>query len=552
MSEAEEKKLEATVNEEIANAERLLSRPVGDLRMVLDELQVNHTGVLEKSEMVSLAREKLSALSTESVKSLMKMLKRIDAEYAESIATKRAQGELVEKSTIVNHLLCGLWKKLGFMFNDGFVRRYRPDAGVESKTPVLDWVAARDFSLEQPHKMVTPGEVVSVSKWKFRQKMAWFNKQVEKMRIKWEHGHVKVKVRRSRLLEDSFNVFRKLSPNDMHRIFRFEFVGEAGIDAGGLAREWFHIVSDTIFNVDFGLFEYSGVDNLCYQINPSSGIANELHLHYFQFAGRMLGKALFDRQLCSAHMAMPLYKHIIAWPISMKDMDFVDAELAKNLRSLLEMEDVQYLYLDFTTGVREFGETKTIELKPGGADIELTNDNRVEYLNLMLKHVMFDRAHTQLGHFLKGFYEVIPIELLQVFDYRELELLLCGLPQIDVADWRSNTLYRGKYKPKGLNHKVIKWFWEVVDEIDESERARLLQFATGTSRVPVQGFCALQSNDGNIKKFTIESIEFKDSVYPKAHTCFNRIELPLYKSKQDLKTYVLQAINLEICGFGAE
>merc|ERR1712146_676352 len=138
---------------------------------------------------------------------------------------------------------------------------------------------------------------------------------------------------------------------------------------------------------------------------------------------------------------------------------------------------------------------------------ELTNENREEYLRLQLKHIMFDRADEQLAYFLKGFYEVVPHQLLQVFDYRELELLLCGLPTIDLTDWRENTLYRGKYKGKGTSHKIIKWFCEMLEEAEENERARLLQFATGTSRVPVQGFCALQSNDGNIKRFTIDSID---------------------------------------------
>lgn len=202
--------------------------------------------------------------------------------------------------------------------------------------------------------------------------------------------------------------------------------------------------------------------------------------------------------------------------------------------------------------MREFGVTRTIPLKPGGEDIELSNENRDEYLELILKYKMLDRVAQQLAFFLRGFYEVVPLPLISVFDYQELELLLCGLPKIEVDDWLRNTKYRGAYAASGHNHKVVRWFWEVVRELNDTDRAKLLQFATGTSRVPVQGFEALQGNDGNIKLFTIDSVKFEDSVFPKAHTCFNRIELPLYNNKDEMKKFMMQAIALEACGFAIE
>lgn len=141
-----------------------------------------------------------------------------------------------------------------------------------------------------------------------------------------------------------------------------------------------------------------------------------------------------------------------------------------------------------------------------------------------------------------GFYDVIPQPLLSIFDHREIELVLCGLPNIDKADWQKNTLYAGMYESKGNKHKVIEWFWKLVDELDDTMAARLLQFSTGTARVPIQGFKLLQGRDGDVRKFTITSVKMKDSVFPKAHTCFNRIELPLYASYADCKRYVTDAV----------
>ena len=118
---------------------------------------------------------------------------------------------------------------------------------------------------------------------------------------------------------------------------------------------------------------------------------------------------------------------------------------------------------------------------------------------------MLDSIKPQLEKFLTGFHEVLPPELLCVFDYQELELLMCGVPEINVLDWKKNTEYLGVYN-RVRDHKVIVWFWEAVGAMSAEERVRLLQFVTGSGRLPVHGFKALQSNDGNFRRFNIQSI----------------------------------------------
>ena len=144
--------------------------------------------------------------------------------------------------------------------------------------------------------------------------------------------------------------------------------------------------------------------------------------------------------------------------------------------------------------------------------------------------------------------QVIPQELLLVFDYQELELVLCGVPEIDVDDWERNTALSD-----GFPHNLSRWFWEVVRSFSYEERARLLQFATGSSRVPVQGFKALTSYDGRLCQFTLRHVPFdQDHAYPRAHTCFNRIDLPEYKNKEQLEEILLLVINMEVTGFTDE
>jgi hypothetical protein len=217
---------------------------------------------------------------------------------------------------------------------------------------------------------------------------------------------------------------------------------------------------------------------------------------------------------------------------------------------LLDLDDVSVCDLDFTVSIEQLGEHKEEELKPDGANCTVTNDNLEEYLSLQCKYRLLDRVKEQVKHLLLGFYDVIEEPLLSVFDFQELELLLCGLPDIDVKDWMVNSEYTGEYEKKGASSKVCKWFWEVVGEdFDVEQRARLLQFTTGTSGVPAAGFSSLQGNDGNIRKFTINSITKQASIFPRAHTCFNRIDLPVYDSKKELQKYLTLAIQMECTGF---
>lgn len=415
----------------------------------------------------------------------------------------------------------------------------------------LRLVRAQDAVMEArvPETHVGFQDLTRVNAQTFEQKSEWFRNQCSILRVPWDIEHQHLKVRRSNLLEDSMTAFRAVPAEKCRQIFRFEFIGEPGIDAGGVAREWFHLVSEQLFNPDFALFAYGAVDQMCCQISPHSVLVED-HLQYFHFAGRLLGKALFDGQLVQAHLVRPIYKHLLGWPLLFSDLEQVDHETYNGLLQMLELDDVSVCCVDFTVTEERFGAAETIDLKPGGADIDVTNDNVGEYLEALLRYRLCGRVQAQLTALLAGFYEVVPEPLLSVFDFQELELLLCGLPTIDLDDWRRHTEYVGEYERRKANHQVIQWFWSVVEnDFTPEQQARLLQFVTGTSGVPAQGFGVLQGNDGNIRKFTVNSLPVESAIFPRAHTCFNRIDLPLYKSKRDLKTHLALAVQLEATGF---
>jgi len=233
-----------------------------------------------------------------------------------------------------------------------------------------------------------------------------------------------------------------------------------------------------------------------------------------------MGKAMFDNQLIVCHMVKHLYKHILGWPIHFKDLESVDEECYNNLKQLHTNaesgDDVSMLCLDFTTTTEIMGVKKEVELVQGGKDIEVTNDNFPEYIEAMLKYKLMDCIKPQLNALLLGFYDVIPEPLMTIFDFQELELCMCGLPTIDMEDWKNETEYTGEYEEVGAGHPTVAWFWETVESWDAEMKARLLQFVTGTSGVPARGFGVLQGSDGNIRKFTIEGVSLRSSLYPRA------------------------------------
>merc|ERR1712232_455836 len=187
-----------------------------------------------------------------------------------------------------------------------------------------------------------------------------------------------------------------------------------------------------------------------------------------------------------------------------------------------------------------------------GSEKEVTNDNFPEYLEACLKFRMLERVKPQLKELMLGFFDVIPEPLLTIFDFQELELIMCGLPVIDMEDWKRYTEYSGECDEDGPDHEICQWFWEIVGEFDQEMKARLLQFVTGTSGVPSRGFGVLQGNDGNVRKFTVHGVTVGVCLYPRAHTCFNRIDLPLYQDKDEMREKLNIAVTMVATGFDIE
>ncbi len=400
--------------------------------------------------------------------------------------------------------------------------------------------------------VVDYAEIAEVQKKNFDDKVSWLLKSCKSLGVPWDEGHMRICVRRDNLLTDSIAAVMSLGREDMRKIWRFEFMGEEGIDAGGLAKEWFLLVTKAIFDADSGLWLSSEGNQMLMRINPASEVScPEDHLIYFRFLGRVLGKALFEGQIVSGHMVQYLYKYLLGWPITFDDLESVDQDIFENLKKLLAMnkDEIEYMCLDFTATQDLLGEAVQVSLIPNGEDKAVDGENLSEYLEVYFKYLMLERIKPQVTELLLGFYDVIPEPLLTPFDYQEIELMMCGLPTIDINDWKNHTKYAGTLSRTQARTQVCKFFWEVVEnDFDQEMKARLLQFVTGTSGVPSRGFSVLQGSDGNIKLFTLNGVAMRPGAFPRAHTCFNRLDLPMYKSKAELREKLKIAVTQ--CGTG--
>ncbi|ETW03821.1 hypothetical protein, variant 1 [Aphanomyces invadans] len=404
--------------------------------------------------------------------------------------------------------------------------------------------------------------VVEVSKMPFLNKLKWYSMEIHRLWVPWELGHVEFVVRRDHLVEDSLLHVMRLSPEQLRQRWRVSFMGEPALDAGGVLREWISLLVVELFDPSFGLFVSTASSNHCAWVNSMSGAHQVRHLEYFSLIGRVVGKALFEEQLVPVHFTVPLLKHVLGVPISFSDLQFLDDELYQSLVWLKQCsnpDDVDALMLDFSvtrTTQRQDGKpitTETVPLAPGGESIAVTVVNKAAYLDLLFQYHILDSVSYQLLMFLAAIYSVVPEELLKVFDYKELELLLCGVPTVDVDDWKrhAQVAYLVENTPTRLELQNVSWFWAVLDTFTNEQRAKLLQFVTGSSRVPAQGFKALISTDGRVQPFKLSFCPM-EHLYPRAHTCFNRLDLPLYESKSEMHTYLIAVLSQDATGFSME
>lgn len=359
---------------------------------------------------------------------------------------------------------------------------------------------------------------------------------------------LQVQVKRDSVVLSAFESLRQAhSVHQLKGRLRVEFISsqgyaEAGIDGGGLFKEFMDLLIRSAFDPALGLFLTTAQQQIT--PNPASESAfGPEHLEFFSFVGRMLGKALYDKLLVESQFCGPFLKALKGIPSQLDDLCLMDEDLHRGLMKMKGMgaEELVGLGLTFEAQRVEFGQAVSVELVPGGAQIDVTKENVYRYLHHLAHYKLNEETKMQSLAFLSGFHDMIPRRWVRMFSPRELQLLISGDHEtIDVADLRRHAAYHG-YADR---EAYMESFWEVVQSMSAQQQGQLLKFVTSCSRQPLLGFAHLSPAFGIQLVPTLQPGDDPASVrLPSAATCMNLLKLPRYSSPQQLRDKLLYAIS---------
>lgn len=350
-----------------------------------------------------------------------------------------------------------------------------------------------------------------------------------------------VRIRRNHLLEDGLNEIARQKPRDLFKPLRVHFIGEDGIDAGGVKKEFFQLLLPELLNPDYGMLIFQS-ESRTYWFNPASLEAE----NDFMLLGLVLGLAIYNGVLLDFPLPLALYRKVLGQEVKLRDLEDMQPTLGRSLKQMLQYGDdgegsVEDVFCQsFIVQVPAFGTHTSFELIQGGEDIPVTEENRREFVDLYVDFFLNRSVHAQFEAFAKGFLMLCGGPALQLFSATELERLVCGNPCLDFDGLIKGSRYEGGYHAE---HRVVQWLWQVVNEFDAEDKKLFLKFFTGSDRAPIGGL-------GNLRCI-IQRDGPDSSKLPTSHTCFNTLLLPSYRSREKLADRLKLAIsNSE--GFGLE
>jgi len=345
--------------------------------------------------------------------------------------------------------------------------------------------------------------------------------------------YMRLEVRRENLIEDTLSQLVSGELN-LKKPLRVHFVGEEGVDEGGLQKEFFQLIVKEIFDPSFSMFKYFE-DQRLYWFNPDTFEPNI----NFELIGTVLGMAIYNSVILDVHLPMAAYKKLLQFGTNIEDLREFDPDLVQGFDKLLAYEgNVEDLCMYFVVQTEAFGGVQVHELKPGGAQIPVTNETKQEYVDLYVNWWLEKGIKEQFEAFKRGFFRIYRGEVIKMFKPEELELLVCGNPLLDFHELERVTIYEEGYTK---DHPTVRNFWKVVHSLDENQKRKFLSFCTGSDRAPVDGLGSM--------KFVIMRNGPDSNRLMTAHTCFNHLLLPEYQGEEKMSKMIVLAIE-NASGFG--
>ena len=364
---------------------------------------------------------------------------------------------------------------------------------------------------------------------------------LDSIKVSWMQGFEKIHISRQDFFFDSMQKILAMDTQKLRSEFQIEFLGEKSQDAGGLTKEWLNLLIAELLSENFNVFRLAITGEQRYKITQ-----NSLDPEFYILSGKIIGKALLENIPINCPLSFVVLKYILDIEITHDDIKYIDSDVHKAIGFIQNNSIQDVLYETFSV-TDESG--RVYELVPDGRYMEVNDENKEVYIQLRLEYELNSSIQNAVNWLKEGIFSVFPKEYIAGLSPEELDLLICGSPIVNLYEWKSFTEYRGDFYE---NHQVIKWFWESLDELGQNDLRGLLMFVTGTDRVPVGGFQNLKTTRGEPARFTLEPYPYSRAVLPRAHTCFNRMDLPLYRSKAEMKKSIIEVIKNHTFGFGLE
>ena len=385
---------------------------------------------------------------------------------------------------------------------------------------------------------------------------AFFNSIMSRKAI---NQYLVLKVRRDCLVEDSLRSVSEVVGTGQEEIkkgLRIEFLGEEGLDSGGLRKEWFLLLVREVFDPEHGLFVYDDDSHYCY-FNPNTFETSD----QFFLVGAVLGLAIYNSTILDVALPPFAFRKLLAsapnyagpatstsrpsFGYTLDDLAEFRPTLAKGLRQLLEFDgNVKETFCrDFVAVEERYGQIIEVPLYPNGENRAVTNSNRQEFVDLYIRYLLDTSVARQYEPFKRGFFTVCGGNALSLFRPEEIELLVKGSDEpLDVATLRAVAIYDGW--GKGINppdEPVVAWFWDAFGKASVRDQRKLLSFVTSSDRIPAMGASSL------IIKITC--LGDHSNRFPIARTCFNMLGLYRYRDQSVLEDKLWRAV-IESEGFG--
>ncbi|KAK5986977.1 OXidative stress Induced, partial [Trichostrongylus colubriformis] len=341
-----------------------------------------------------------------------------------------------------------------------------------------------------------------------KERMLLFRKFVSADKSSIESSATLITVARNRLVEDGYRQLSMLSTRALKSTIRVKFVNqqgldEAGIDQDGVFKEFLELTIKQVFDPALNLF-HSTAAGVLYPSATSS--VHEDHLALFQFVGRILAKAVYEGIVVDVQLAPVLLAAMLGGRrlCAFDELSQLDPELYRNLTFVKKYDgDVSDLSLTFSIDEDFMGKINTVDLIPGGRTIQVTNENKIDYVHRMAHHRVFSQTKQQCRAFVSGAQSVLNPAWLFLFAPYELQFIISGYSSdIDLVDLKKHVQYYGGFHG---SHRLIKWLWEIVEkDFTADERRLFLKFVTSCSRPPLLGFSYLEP------PFSIRCVEVSD------------------------------------------